>query len=297
MTVPPALPTPVDTLAGLPPLRDVIKSHGLDARKGLGQHFLLDRNLTDRVARAAGDLTGCAVIEIGPGPGGLTRSLLAAGARRIVAIEKDPRCAAALAELAAVFPDRLRLIEGDALTIDVRALVPAPRKIVANLPYNVAIPLLLGWLRHAADFAALTIMLQQEVAWRLAATPGSADYGRLAVIVQWLCAVDYRFTVDRRAFVPPPKVTSAVVTLTPRPRPLADADWRALESVTRAAFGQRRKMLRGSLRPLGLDAAAIGIDPKRRAEELSVAEFCALARLHVAQATARAADRHGPETS
>ncbi len=291
MSMPSATVTPAALLAGLPPLREVIKSHGLDARKGLGQHFLLDRNLTDRVARAAGDLTDGAVIEIGPGPGGLTRSLLAAGAPLVIAIEKDTRCAVAIGELAAVFPDRLRLIEADALALDVRALAPAPRRIVANMPYNVAIPLLLGWMRHAIDFVALTLMLQQEVARRLAAAPGSAEYGRLSVIVQWLCAVDYQFTVDRRAFVPPPKVTSAVVNLMPRPQPLAAADRRALETVTRAAFGQRRKMLRSALRPLGLDPAAIGIDPTRRAEDLSVEDFCALARLHDARATSSVATK------
>lgn len=290
MSTPAASP---GSLAELPPLRNVIKSHGLDARKRLGQHFLLDRNLTDRVARAAGDLSGCAVIEIGPGPGGLTRSLLAAGAPTLVAIEKDPRCAAAIAELAAIFPDRLRLIEADALALDVRDLSPAPRKIIANLPYNVAIALLLGWLRHAGDFASITVMVQQEVARRLTAVPATAEYGRLAVIVQWLCAVEYQFTVDRRAFVPPPKVTSAVVNLTPRRRPLAAADRRALEDVTRAAFGQRRKMLRRALRPLGLDPAVIGIDPTRRAEDLSVEEFCALARLHGSRACGAAGRPYG----
>ncbi len=268
--------------AALPPLRDVIRRHGLDARRSLGQHFLLDQNLTDRVVRAAGPLAGVSVIEIGPGPGGLTRSLLAAGPAKVVAIEKDARCAAAIRELAEVFPDRLEIVEADALALDVRALAPSPRKVIANLPYNIAAPLLIGWLRNARDFAGFTLMLQREVAQRLAATPGGGAYGRLTVLVQWLCSVEYQFAVDRRAFVPPPRVTSAVVNLTPRPEPLARAEWRALETVTKAAFGQRRKMLRSSLRSLGIDAAEAGIQPTRRAEELSVEEFCALARLHAA---------------
>lgn len=279
----------------LPPLREVIRRHGLDARRTLGQHFLLDQNLTDRIVRVAGPLTGCGVIEIGPGPGGLTRSLLAAGADPLIAIEKDPRCAAAIRALAEAFPERLQLIEADALTVDLQALAPAPRKIVANLPYNIATPLLLGWLRQAGAFADLTVMLQKEVALRLAAAPGGADYGRLSVIVRWLCTVEYQFAVDRRAFVPPPKVVSAVVKLTPRAQPLAPAEWRALETVTRAAFGQRRKMLRSALRPLGIDAAAVGIDPTRRAEQLSVEEFCALARLHAARGAG--GDANAVETS
>lgn len=269
-----------DDAAAPPALREVIRRHGLDARKTLGQHFLLDQNLTDRIVRAAGSLAGCAVIEIGPGPGGLTRSLLATNADTVIAVEKDRRCAAAIRELAESFPRRLKVIEADAMDIDLRALAPAPRKIVANLPYNVATPLLLGWLRHASAFTGLTLMLQKEVALRLAAAPGRADYGRLSIIVQWLCAVEYQFAVDRRAFVPPPRVVSAVVNLTPRAAPLAPAPWRSLEAVTQAAFGQRRKMLRSALRSLGIDASAVGIDPTRRAEALSVEEFCALARLH-----------------
>jgi 16S rRNA (adenine1518-N6/adenine1519-N6)-dimethyltransferase len=278
----------------LPPLREVIRHHGLDARRSLGQHFLLDQHLTDRIARAAGPLAGFSVIEIGPGPGGLTRSLLAAGAERVLAVEKDPRCASAMRELADLYPDRLQLVEADALAIDLRDLVAPPRKIVANLPYNVATPLLLGWLRDAGAFAGgFTIMIQKEVARRLSAAPGHADYGRLSVIAQWLCVVEYEFGVDRQAFVPPPRVTSAVVTLKPRAQPLARADWRALETVTRFAFGQRRKMLRNALRPLGIDAAGVGIDPRRRAEALSIEEFCALARCHAKQArgfAARGAD-------
>ncbi len=265
-------------LDALPPLREVIARHRLDARRALGQHFLLDLNLTDRIARAAGDLTQVSVIEVGPGPGGLTRSLLAAGARRVVAVEKDPRCVAAVRELAASFPGRLDVVEADALAIDLSDLVPPPRRIVANLPYNVAVPLLLSWLHRPREFTGFTLMFQREVADRLVAPPGGPDYGRLSVITQWLCEVRREFNVDRQAFWPSPKVTGTVVTLTPRPEPLAPASRRALETVTAAAFGQRRKMLRGSLKGLGLDPARVGIDPTRRAEELSVEAFCVLAR-------------------
>lgn len=265
-------------LAQLPPLRAVIARHRLAAKRGLGQHFLLDLNLTRRIVRAAGDVTEGTVIEIGPGPGGLTRALLEAGAC-VVAVEKDPRCIAALNELAAAAGGRLQVIAADATAIDVRTLAPPPRRIVANLPYNVATPLLIGWLRDAADFAGLTLMFQKEVAERLAARPGEAAYGRLSVIAQWCCDVGFAFAVDARAFTPAPKVASAVVTLTPRSEPLFSAEWGALERVTAAAFGQRRKMLRGSLRALGLDPAAVGIEPTRRAEELDVEEFCRLARL------------------
>jgi 16S rRNA (adenine1518-N6/adenine1519-N6)-dimethyltransferase len=270
----------MSTLADdLPPLREVITRHGLDARRRLGQHFLLDLNLTARIARAAGPLTDVSVIEIGPGPGGLTRSLLAAGAARVICIEKDPRCVRAITELAAAYPERLQVIEADALELDLRALAPPPRRIVANLPYNVATPLLIGWLAQASDFQGFTLMFQKEVADRLSARPGTPHYGRLSVIAQWLCHVQIEFSVDSRAFVPPPKVTSAVVTLTPRPEPLAAADMRALERVTAAAFGHRRKMLRGSLKAIGIDAADAGIDPTRRGEDLAIEEFCALARL------------------
>lgn len=263
----------------LPPLRDVIRRHALVAKHGLGQHFLLDLNLTARIARAAGDLSACSVLEIGPGPGGLTRSLLAAGARSVVAVEKDARCLAALAELSAAHPGRLLVVEGDALAIDLATLAPPPRRIVANLPYNVAVPLLLGWLRQINEFDALTLMFQKEVADRLTAGPGSRSYGRLSVITQWLTRPRFEFSVDARAFTPPPKVASAVVSLDPRPAPLAPAGFAALERVTAAAFGQRRKMLRGSLKALGLDPEAAGIAPTRRAEELTVEEFCSLARL------------------
>ena len=270
----------------LPPLRDVIARHELQPKRSLGQHFLLDANLTDRIARAAGDLRDVNVIEVGPGPGGLTRSLLAAGAARVVAVEKDPRCVAAIRELADAFPTRLNVIEADALECDICALAPVPRRIVANLPYNIAAPLLIEWLHVAPAFLGMTLMVQKEIADRLVATPRSSDYGRLSVIAQWLCKVQREFNVDRNAFTPPPKVMSSVMTLTPHPRPIAPADWRSLEQVTAAAFGQRRKMLRGSLKALELDPKAVGIDPTRRAEELSVEEFCRLAQVH-AERTAR----------
>ena len=265
---------------GLPPLREVIAQHGLTARKSLGQHFLFDLNLTGRIARAAGDLTAGTVIEIGPGPGGLTRALLAAGARRVVAIERDDRAIAIQQEIAAAFPGRLEIVEGDALAIDAADLGDAPRRIVANLPYNISTPLLLAWLARIESFASLTLMFQKEVVDRLAAIPRDPDYGRLSVITQWLCEVRPLFNVDRRAFTPPPSVTSTVVQLLPRPQPLAPARFATLERVTAAAFGQRRKMLRSSLKALGnADSllSAAGIDPTARAEELPVEQFCALA--------------------
>ena len=266
------------TDVALPPLRDVIARYGLSAEKRLGQHFLLDANITDRIAQAAGPLDGIHVVEVGPGPGGLTRSLLRTAAVRVVAIERDRRCVAALQELAAAYPDRLEIIEGDALERDPVDLVPTPRRIVANLPYNVSVPLILGWLRRAEHYAGFTLMVQKEVADRLAAAPGSKAYGRLSVMAQWLCDVRPAFTLGPRAFVPPPKVSSTVILMTPLAGPRAEADRHRLETVTAAAFGQRRKMLRSSLKGLGLDPAAVGIDPQRRAETLSVEEFCALAR-------------------
>lgn len=265
----------------LRPLRDVIRRHGLAARKALGQNFLLDLNLTRRIARSAAPLADCNVVEIGPGPGGLTRALLLEGAGRVVAIERDERCLPALAELAAAFPGRLEIVSGDALAVDPARLVPAPRKIVANLPYNVATPLLIAWLPHIADFVDFTLMFQKEVAARLAALPGTRDYGRLSVLTQWLATVERLFDIAPKAFVPPPKVTSTVVRLTPRPAPQAPCDRAALERVTAAAFGQRRKMLRQSLKSLG-DATgllrAANVEPTARAETLTVVEFCALAR-------------------
>ena len=273
--------------AALPPLREVIARHGLGARKSLGQHFLLDLNLTGRIARAAPDLSRGTVIEVGPGPGGLTRALLAEGATNLVVVEKDRRCLEALAELAVAYPGRLEVVEGDALKMDLAALGPAPRQIVSNLPYNISTALLVRWLTALADdpaaFSALTLMFQKEVAARLVAMPRSGPYGRLSVLTQWLCAARPLFDIPPRAFTPPPKVVSSVVALAPRAEPLAPASLAALEKVTAAAFGQRRKMLRQSLKSLGGDTArlfeATGIAPTARAEELAVEEFCALARL------------------
>ena len=268
--------------AALPPLREVIARHGIAARRGLGQNFILDLNLTRRIARAAGGLDRGTVIEIGPGPGGLTRALLLEGAAHVVAIERDPRCLAALGELAAAFPGRLEVIEGDALALDPAGLVAPPRQIVANLPYNIATALLLRWLDRIGDYESLTLMFQREVAERLVAAPRSPAYGRLSIIVQWLTLPKILFDVPPGAFVPAPKVTSSVVSLVPRPAPLAAAEKPVLERVTAAAFGQRRKMLRSSLKSLGVPVepllAAAGVAPTARAEELSVAEFCALAR-------------------
>ena len=278
--------------AGLPPLREVIAWHGIAARKALGQNFLLDSNLTGRIARAAAPLEGVTVIEIGPGPGGLTRALLAAGARRVVAIERDERCLSALAELAAAYPGRLEIIAGDALAIDPAALADAPRKIVANLPYNIATRLLAGWLDRIRDYQSLVLMFQREVARRLVAAPRSRDYGRLSVLVQWLCEPRILFDVAPTAFVPPPKVTSSVVAVRPRPQALASAAKPTLERVLAAAFGQRRKMLRTSLKVLGVPPetllACAGLPGTARAEEVSVAEFCALARAFDATISPRA---------
>jgi len=260
----------------------VIARHGLAARKSLGQNFLLDLNLIARIARSAGPLDGVNVIEIGPGPGGLTRALLAAGARSVTAIERDQRCVEALDELVTAYPDRLRVIAKDALEVDPKTLAPTPRKIVANLPYNIATALLLQWLPDLGAFESFTLMFQKEVAARLAAKPRTPAYGRLSIAVQWSARVTALFDVAPRAFVPPPKVTSTLVRIEPRDRPLAPCRRDDLERVTAAAFGQRRKMLRQSLRSLGVDPepllSAAGIEPTRRAEELSVEEFCALAR-------------------
>lgn len=268
-----------EAVAALPPLRTVIARHGLSARKGLGQHFLLDLNLTGRIVRAAGALDGCTVIEVGPGPGGLTRALLQAPVRQVVAIERDSRFLDPLTELAAAARGRLRVVAADALTADLEALTEPPRAVVANLPYNVATPLLIGWLRRAEAFESLTLMFQKEVADRLVAAPGTEAYGRLSVMAQWRCRCESQFTIPARAFTPPPKVDSAVVRLVPR-RPAPDGVWAVVERVTAAAFGQRRKMLRASLRGLG-DAegllAAAGLDPTWRAEQVPVAGFLALA--------------------
>ena len=268
---------------GLPPLREVIARYDLAARRSLGQNFLLDLNLTGKIARAAGALGEGTVIEIGPGPGGLTRALLAEGARQVIAIERDHRCLGALAEISAAYPGRLTVIEGDALAIDCAKLGQAPRRIVANLPYNIATPLIIKWLQAGPAFKSITVMVQREVADRLVAAPRTKDYGRLSVLTQFLAKPRRLFDVPPRAFVPPPKVTSSVVELIPLPAPAAPARIEDLERVTQAAFGQRRKMLRQSLRSLGVEEvedllAAADIAPTSRAEELTVAQFAALAR-------------------
>mgnify|MGYP003627920213 FL=1 len=269
----------------LPPLRDVIAAHDLAAKKSLGQNFLLDLNLTAKIARLAGDLSGSDVLEIGPGPGGLTRGLLAEGARRVLAIEKDPRCMPVMAEIAAAYPDRLQAINGDALDINPLAHLTPPIKVAANLPYNVGTELLVRWLTPPTwppFWTSLTLMFQREVAQRIVAQPGSKAYGRLALLAQWRS--DPRIVMDLppEAFSPPPKVSSAVVHLTALPAPRFEADAGTLNRVVAAAFNQRRKMLRSALK--SLDPAiedhlnAVGIKPTERAEQVSLEEFCALAR-------------------
>lgn len=266
----------------LPPLREVIAKYGLGARKALGQHFLLDQNLTGRIARSADPLDAGTVFEIGPGPGGLTRSLLAAGARQVIAIERDQRFLPALHDLQAAYPGRLDIVEADALEVDLTTLGSAPRQIVANLPYNVSTPLLLGWLKQVNAFSAMTLMFQKEVADRLLASPRSKAYGRLSVAVQFHCAIKPLFQVPPSAFTPPPQVMSTVVQLRPRPDRPADIDPRLLEKLAAAAFGQRRKMLRASLKTLLPDPEPVlleaGIAPTARAEELDIDAFCRLTR-------------------
>lgn len=271
---------------GLPPLRQVIDAHGLAAKKSLGQNFLFDLNLTRRIARAAAPLNQATIIEIGPGPGGLTRALLVEGAARVIAVERDARALPALAEIASHYPGRLQVIEGDALDVDWTSLVSGPARIVANLPYNVGTPLLLGWLTKGPwppFYDSMTLMFQKEVALRIAAAPGSDDYGRLSVICQWRCVCKKLFDVNRSAFTPPPKITSSIVQLVPRQKPEIECTVTALERVTAAAFGQRRKMLRSSLKSVFETPEAVleklGIDPTRRAEELAVNDFARLALL------------------
>ncbi|MDJ0930834.1 16S rRNA (adenine(1518)-N(6)/adenine(1519)-N(6))-dimethyltransferase RsmA [Breoghania sp.] len=266
----------------LPPLRDVIRRHGLDARKSLGQNFLLDLNLTARIARASGRLEGITVIEVGPGPGGLTRGLLAEGVAKVIAIEKDRRCRPALEEIAAAYPGRLEIIEDDALTVDATHLTDGPARIVANLPYNVATPLLSGWLEGPWPpfWDSLTLMFQKEVAERIVAHAGDKAYGRLAVLVGWRTHAEIVLELPPQAFTPYPKVSSAVVQLLPRAESLA-CDMKTLERVTAAAFGQRRKMLRAALKSLGGETSALiekaGLKPTARAEEIPVEGFVALA--------------------
>ncbi len=275
-------PDDPDAVAALPPLRDVISRYGLAARRGLGQHFLLDLNLTRRIARAAGDIESGTVLEVGPGPGGLTRALLMEGAGRVVAIERDARCVAALADLVAAAAGRLQLLEADALEVDVATVGSPPRRIVANLPYNISVPLLIRWLLAADAVAGMTLMFQREVADRIAAGAGEPAYGRLSVLANWRCRTRRLFDIPAAAFTPKPKVASAVVELVPHASPPHPCDVQALQRVTAAAFGQRRKMLRRSLATLGVDAErlleAAGIDPTARAETLKIAQFAALAR-------------------
>lgn len=271
-------------LDSLPPLREVISRHDLRADKKLGQNFLLDGNITDKIARAAGDLRGVTVFEIGPGPGGLTRSLLRAGAQRVIAVEYDPRAVGALRELEEASGGRLTILQADALATDLTELAPSSRRaIVANLPYNIATPLLLGWLKQiradAAAYDSMTLMFQREVADRLTASCGGKTYGRLSVMAQWLCGVKRLFDLPPSVFVPPPKITSSVVQFRPLPPPADAPEVAAMEAVTAAAFGQRRKMLRSSLKSFPGLLERAGIDGSLRAEQLDIAAFVRLARL------------------
>ncbi len=274
------------TIDGLPPLREVIRTHELVARKQLGQNFLLDLNLTAKIARQAGDLSGCDVLEVGPGPGGLTRGLLAEGARRVLAIEKDPRCLPALAEISDAYPGRLQVINGDALELDVLAHLTPPVRVVANLPYNVGTELLIRWLTPDTwppFWDSLTLMFQREVAERIVAKPRGDHYGRLAILSQWRTDAQIVMSLPPEAFTPAPKVHSAVVHLKRLEAPRYPADARVLSRVTAMAFNQRRKMLRSSLKGLGPQVEdwlrAAGIEPTQRAEEVGLEQFCALARI------------------
>lgn len=270
----------------MPPLREVIATHGLAAKKSLGQNFLLDLNLTRRIARAAGPLEGETFYEVGPGPGGLTRALLAEGADRVIAVERDARCIPALQQIAAAYPGKLQIIEDDALALDEAKLFDTPVRVAANLPYNVGTALLVKWLSAETwppFWKSLTLMFQREVAERLVAKPDTEHYGRLSVLTQWRANAKIQFDVSRSAFVPPPKITSSIVRIEPLAKPVADARLSDLEKVTAAAFGQRRKMLRQSLKTLSPDAEQLvmeaGLDPTARAETLSVADFAALTRI------------------
>jgi len=275
---------------GLPPLREVIRRHDLVAKKSLAQNFLFDLNLAARIARAAGPLAGVTVLEVGPGPGALTRALLALGAARVIAVERDERAIAALREIAQRYPGRLDIVAADALTFDPRSRFDrGPVRVVANLPYNIATALLVSWVSiepWPSWYDCAVLMFQREVAERIVAAPGSKTYGRLSVLVQWRCEARILFDVNRSAFVPPPKVTSSLLRLRPLAAPF-ECDRRALETATQAAFGQRRKMLRQSLRSLGADVPALivaaGLDPTARAEDIPVAGFASLARVFAAQ--------------
>ena len=273
------------TIDNLPPLREVIRAHDLQARKSMGQNFLLDLNLTAKIARQAGDLTGCDVLEIGPGPGGLTRGLLAEGARHVLAIEKDNRCLPPLAEIAAAYPGRLTVLEGDALQVDPLAHLAAPIRVAANLPYNVGTELLVRWLTPVdwpPFWQSLTLMFQREVAERIVARPGGKAYGRLAILAQWRTEARIVMQLPPEAFTPPPKVSSSVVHLTALPAPRYPADAHVLSRVVAAAFNQRRKMLRAALKGIAPDIEdrliSAGLKPTDRAEQIPLEGFCALAR-------------------
>ena len=255
----------------------MITAHGLNAKKSLGQHFILDSNLTDRIAKNA-NVGGTTVIEVGAGPGGLTRSLLSHNVSRLIAIEKDKDCIAALKSIKHNYKDRLDIIQADALEIELSKLTTDPIHIVANLPYNISIPLLLHWLRQASQISSMTLMFQKEVADRLTAVPSTKAYGRMSVMAQWLCEIRHLFNVDKRAFLPVPKVMSSVISLSVRQEQLAPAGWDSLQKITASAFNQRRKMLRSSLKTYNLDFTALNISPELRAENLSIEQFCSLAR-------------------
>lgn len=271
-----------DEIFSLPTLREVTKKLDFSADKKLGQHFIFDLNITDKIVRTAGDISDCTVIEVGPGPGGLTRSLLAAGAKKVIAIDKDPRSLMALSSLKNIAGERLEVIIADALKISETEIAEGKIKIIANLPYNVGTVLLFKWLDDIKSFRSLTLMLQKEVVDRITASPSTKDYGRLSVMVQWLCEADKVFDVPPDAFVPPPKVYSSVVHIRPRAKPLYAAERKTMEKLCQAVFGQRRKMLRGSLKQLTKEPSAIlenaGISGELRPEELSISQFAALAR-------------------
>ncbi len=268
----------------LPSTSELIKKYSLDAQKSLGQNFILDKNFTDKIAKSAGDLSNSIVLEVGPGPGSLTRSILDAGCKKLIAIEKDSRCLAALGELKNFYKDRFEILEDDALEIDELKIVGDAEKfkIIANLPYNIGTPLIFKWLKISDKIASMTLMLQKEVVERIVAKPGANHYGRLAVMVNFLCETRMVFTVNRSVFTPPPKVTSAIVEIIPRAKPLGDVDFKKLERVVAAAFGQRRKMLRSSLKGVFFDntekfLTECQIRPEERAENLTIEEFCRLA--------------------
>jgi 16S rRNA (adenine1518-N6/adenine1519-N6)-dimethyltransferase len=266
----------------LPPMREIVSRYGLNPQRSMGQHFIFDATLTERIAEAAGNLKDAMVYEVGPGPGGLTRSLLETGLRKLVAVENDFRCAATLEELGRSYPGRLRVVLANAIDVDETRYMPQGSHIVANLPYNIATWLLLKWLRDATRYASMTLMFQKEVAERLVAKPSTKDYGRLSVMTQWACETRMLFDIPPEVFIPPPKVMSTLVSLVPRAKPLAPARRDRLEKVVASGFGQRRKMLRTALKTLGVDTAELlkmsDIDPEKRAEELTVEQFCTLAR-------------------